>query len=89
MERNAHRLTLHSPARESLPLLGDPLIDIDQVFSVFLHAVNPYNQPLTLQPVAPLQPYRHTHDHHQQQHAESGKAQRPTSTGNTAKVDAK
>ncbi len=41
MERNAHRLTLHSPARESLPLLGDPLIDIDQVFSVFLHAA-PY-----------------------------------------------
>jgi len=41
MERNAHRLTLHSPAGESLPLLGDPLIDIDQVFPAFLLAA-PY-----------------------------------------------
>lgn len=36
MERNAHRLTLHSPAGESLPRLGYALIDVDQVFSAFL-----------------------------------------------------
>jgi hypothetical protein len=36
MERNAHRLTLHSPAREILLLLPDMDIDVDQFFSAFL-----------------------------------------------------
>lgn len=35
MERNAHRLTLHSPAELSLPLLPWRGIDLDQLFSLF------------------------------------------------------
>ena len=35
MERNAHRLTLHSPAELSLPLLPWRGIDIDQLFFPF------------------------------------------------------
>jgi len=35
MERNAHRLTLHSPAEESLPPLPARVIDLDQLFSPF------------------------------------------------------
>lgn len=30
MERNAHRLTLHSPAREILPRMGRQFIDFAQ-----------------------------------------------------------
>ena len=30
MERNAHRLTLHSPAREILPRIGREFIDLAQ-----------------------------------------------------------
>lgn len=36
MERNAHRLTLHSPAEESLPQPCLQFIDVDQLFSPFL-----------------------------------------------------
>ena len=35
MERNAHRLTLHSPARESLRQTHQRDIDIDQLFCAF------------------------------------------------------
>lgn len=35
MERNAHRLTLHSPAGLSLPLLPGKVIDLDQLFFPF------------------------------------------------------
>ena len=35
MERNAHRLTLHSPAELSLPLLPWRVIDFDQLFFPF------------------------------------------------------
>ncbi|EDR2652202.1 hypothetical protein S012_000800 [Salmonella enterica subsp. enterica] len=31
MERNAHRLTLHSPAREILPRIGRWFIDFAQI----------------------------------------------------------
>lgn len=37
MERNAHRLTLHSPAEESLRQSTFAVIDIDQFLSPFLH----------------------------------------------------
>jgi len=33
MERNAHRLTLHSPAREILRQSGLWVIDVDQLLS--------------------------------------------------------
>jgi len=33
MERNAHRLTLHSPAGESLRQLPPAGIDVDQLYS--------------------------------------------------------
>ncbi|WP_380178120.1 hypothetical protein [Kalamiella sp. sgz302252] len=39
MERNAHRLTLHSPARESLPQPLRPFIDVDQLFARFLRFI--------------------------------------------------
>ncbi len=35
MERNAHRLTLHSPAREILPRIGRGFIDFAQTFPDF------------------------------------------------------
>ncbi len=35
MERNAHRLTLHSPAREILPRIGRWFIDLAQKLSRF------------------------------------------------------
>lgn len=35
MERNAHRLTLHSPAREILPGMGRRFIDFAQTFPDF------------------------------------------------------
>jgi len=35
MERNAHRLTLHSPAKESLPQPSTIFIDIDQLCAPF------------------------------------------------------
>ncbi len=35
MERNAHRLTLHSPARMIMPLIVTGVIDFDQVYSPF------------------------------------------------------
>ena len=35
MERNAHRLTLHSPAREILPRMGRRFIDFAQKFPGF------------------------------------------------------
>ncbi|NKJ59356.1 hypothetical protein EXY03_14885 [Escherichia coli] len=35
MERNAHRLTLHSPAREILPLMGREFIDFAQTLRRF------------------------------------------------------
>ncbi|MGP4129987.1 hypothetical protein OJE16_09550 [Pantoea tagorei] len=35
MERNAHRLTLHSPAEQILPLLHDRVIDLDQLSFLF------------------------------------------------------
>ena len=47
MERNAHRLTLHSPARESLPQPRQGFIDIDQLFFPFLPALRLSLQPLT------------------------------------------
>lgn len=37
MEYNVHRLTLYSPARESLPRLALANIDIDQVLLPLLH----------------------------------------------------
>jgi hypothetical protein len=39
MERNAHRLTLHSPARKSLPQPSAPFIDIDQLYCPFLRFI--------------------------------------------------
>ena len=35
MERNAHRLTLHSPAREILPGMGREFIDFAQTLRRF------------------------------------------------------
>ena len=35
MERNAHRLTLHSPAREILPRMGRLFIDFAQIMRRF------------------------------------------------------
>jgi hypothetical protein len=35
MERNAHRLTLHSPAREILPRMGGRFIDFAQTLPGF------------------------------------------------------
>ncbi len=35
MERNAHRLTLHSPAREILPRMGRWFIDLAQTLPDF------------------------------------------------------
>lgn len=35
MERNAHRLTLHSPAKLSLPVPRQRFIDIDQLYLPF------------------------------------------------------
>lgn len=35
MERNAHRLTLHSPAREILPWMGREFIDFAQTLRRF------------------------------------------------------
>jgi hypothetical protein len=50
MERNAHRLTLHSPAREILPRMGRRFIDFAQTFPGFRAMdgnENDYLQPFT------------------------------------------
>lgn len=39
MERNAHRLTLHSPAREILPRMGSGFIDFAQTLPDFPHPI--------------------------------------------------
>lgn len=54
MERNAHRLTLHSPAREILPEWVESLLTSLKLYGVFV-----YRQPgklLLLQPFTTMQP---------------------------------
>ncbi|QCT21537.1 hypothetical protein FEM41_18710 [Jejubacter calystegiae] len=63
MERNAHRLTLHSPAREIVPRSGTRFIDLDQVYSPFV--VSQQINSLFLQPVTSSQPPDNTPDKHQ------------------------
>jgi hypothetical protein len=50
MERNAHRLTLHSPAREILPRMGRWFIDFAQTLPGFRRHMpmkGDYLQPFT------------------------------------------
>lgn len=54
MERNAHRLTLHSPAREILPRIGRWFIDLAQNSGRF-HAQKSLKT-LLLQPFTTMQP---------------------------------
>lgn len=63
MERNAHRLTLHSPAREILPRSAVRFIDLDQVYSPFV-VIQRINS-LFLQPFTSSQPPDNTSDNHQ------------------------
>lgn len=48
MERNAHRLTLHSPAERSLPESPHVNIDVDQLYLAFFPSRPPR---FALQPV--------------------------------------